>query len=60
VFAELESVPRKFVHSRLEYIFTHVLYFDISNNAFIVYGRVDCAVGIATRYGLDGPEIESR
>ena len=49
-----------FVHSRLEYIFSRVLYFDVSNNAFIVYGRFDCAVGIAARYGLEGPGIESQ
>ena len=62
VFAELAtpSVPRMFVHSRLEYIFSRVLYFDVSNNAFIVYGHFDCAVGIAARYGLEGPGIESQ
>jgi hypothetical protein len=37
-FAELEtpSVPRMFVHPWLEYIVPHFLYFDVSNNGFIV------------------------
>jgi len=30
-----------------------------NNNNFHNKGR-DCSVGVATRYGLDGPEIECR
>ena len=32
---------------------------NITSSTLISVGR-DCAVGIATRYGLDGPGIESR
>ena len=37
----------------------HIFYEDLTSDIQLRVGR-DSAVGIGTRYGLDGPEIESR
>ena len=54
-------VPKLFYCIFCFFIFSHIRFYLICSMQFLPYcmGR-DNSVGIATRYGLDGPGIESR